>query len=171
MNKLKRYTLGRVTLAKTENSSLQGAGIVECDHGEFYRCADIDPLLESIGAGGVTGNIDALDAVIAQCEKVSNRLGIEDHEQAVLEGELTLANALRASAWELSLISTLAKNLKESIQKKTVEQHRAEFELWLSSVETRGATDFERYMEDGFYMDWDVQRAWISWKAARGITE
>lgn len=113
MNKLKRYALGRVTLAKTENSSLQGAGIVECDHGEFYRCADIDPLLESIGAGGVSGRITS----------------------------------------------------------KTLEQHRAEFELWLSNVETRGAADFERYMEDEFYMDWDVQRAWISWKAARGITE
>lgn len=57
MNKLKRYALGRVTLAKTENASLQGAGIVECEHGEFYRCADIDPLLESIGAGGVKGQI------------------------------------------------------------------------------------------------------------------
>lgn len=54
---IKRYTLGRVTLAKTENASLQGAGIVECEHGEFYRCADIDPLLESIGAGGVSGRI------------------------------------------------------------------------------------------------------------------
>ncbi|MEZ2742629.1 hypothetical protein ACBP93_08355 [Paenalcaligenes hominis] len=54
---IKRYTMGRVTLAKTDNSSLQGAGIVECDHGEFYRCADIDPLLESIGAGGVSGRI------------------------------------------------------------------------------------------------------------------
>lgn len=54
---IKRYTLGRVTLAKTENSSLQGAGIVECERGEFCRCADIDPLLESIGAGGVSGRI------------------------------------------------------------------------------------------------------------------
>lgn len=57
MNKLKRYTMGRVTLAKTENASLQGAGIVECENGEFYRCADIDPLLESIGAGGVSGRL------------------------------------------------------------------------------------------------------------------
>lgn len=57
MNKLKRYTMGRVTLAKTENASLQGAGIIECENGEFYRCADIDPLLESIGAGGVSGRI------------------------------------------------------------------------------------------------------------------
>lgn len=57
------------------------------------------------------------------------------------------------------------------LEEKTLEQHRAEFELWLSNVETRGAADFERYVEDGFYMDWDVQRAWISWKAARGITE
>lgn len=57
MNKLKRYTMGRVTLAKTENASLQGAGIVERENGEFYRCADIDPLLESIGAGGVKGQL------------------------------------------------------------------------------------------------------------------
>lgn len=57
MNKLKRYTMGRLTLAKTENASLQGAGIVECENGDFYRCADIDPLLESIGAGGVSGRI------------------------------------------------------------------------------------------------------------------
>lgn len=54
---IKRYTLGRVTLAKTDNSSLQGAGIVECENGDLYRCADIDPLLESIGAGEVSGRI------------------------------------------------------------------------------------------------------------------
>ncbi len=37
---IERYTLGRVTLAKTENSSLQGAGIVECENGEFVRYED-----------------------------------------------------------------------------------------------------------------------------------
>lgn len=161
MNKLKRYTLGRVTLAKTDNASLQGAGIVECDHGEFYRCADIDPLLESIGSGGVTGNIDALDAVIAQCEKVSNRLGIEDHEQAVLEGELTLANALRASAWELSLISKLAKNLKESTQQKTIKQHQAEFEEWTVNSTKKDS--------DGEYDHYHTSLEWQAWKAARGV--
>lgn len=166
---IKRYTLGRVTLAKTENASLQGAGIVECEHGEFYRCIDIDPLLESIGAGGVTGNIDALDAVIAQCEKVSNRLGIEDHANAVLDGDLTLAEALRASAWELTLIGTLAKNLKESIQQKTVKQHREEFELWM--------TDNGQYPRavsknlSGRYALAAAESAWETWKAARGITE
>ena len=57
MNKLKRYTLGRVTLAKTENASLQGAGIVECKNGEFVRYKDVENLLEAIGAGGVSGRI------------------------------------------------------------------------------------------------------------------
>lgn len=55
--KIKRYTLGRVTLAKTENSSLQGAGIVECENGEFVRHEEVESLLESIGAGGVSGRI------------------------------------------------------------------------------------------------------------------
>lgn len=54
---IKRYTLGRVTLAKTENSLLQGAGIVECVNGEFVRHEEVESLLESIGAGGVSGRI------------------------------------------------------------------------------------------------------------------
>jgi len=54
---IKRYTLGRVTLAKTENASLQGAGIVECKNGEFVRYKDVENLLEAIGAGGVSGRI------------------------------------------------------------------------------------------------------------------
>lgn len=57
------------------------------------------------------------------------------------------------------------------ITSKGIDEHRAEFEAWLSSVETMGATGFERHGEDGFYMDWDVQRPWIAWKAARGIKE
>ena len=57
MNKLKRYTLGRVILAKNENASLQGAGIVESETGEFVRYKDVENLLEAIGAGGVSGRI------------------------------------------------------------------------------------------------------------------
>lgn len=105
MNKIKRYAMGRVTLAKTDNSSLQGAGIVECENGEFYRCADIDPLLESIGAGGVSGRITS----------------------------------------------------------KTLEQHRAEFEV---SQEY----GLERCNE-GFYISINTMIAWSIWMAARGIKD
>lgn len=98
---IKRYTMGRVTLAKTDNSSLQGAGIVECERGEFYRCADIDPLLESIGAGGVSGRITnkTLDK-----HRVEFELWMSDngrYPQAVsknLSGRYTFAVA--ESAWE-----------------------------------------------------------------------
>lgn len=79
MNKLKRYTMGRVTLAKTENASLQGAGIVECEHGEFYRCADIDPLLESIGAGGVSGRVTGKTLGQHQAEFKSEWSEIQKH--------------------------------------------------------------------------------------------
>lgn len=100
---IKRYTLGRVTLAKTDNSSLQGAGIVECENGEFYRCADIDPLLESIGAGGVSGRII----------------------------------------------------------RKTLEQHREEFEAFQQH-------DLERCNE-GFYISISTMIAWSVWQATRGL--
>lgn len=52
---IKRYTLGRTTLAKTDKVALEGAGIVESPDGEFVLYADLEKLLESIGAGGVSG--------------------------------------------------------------------------------------------------------------------
>lgn len=45
---IKRYTLGRVTLAKTENASLQGAGIVEREQGELIRFDDYQRHLNTI---------------------------------------------------------------------------------------------------------------------------
>lgn len=52
---IKRYGLGRKALSSLADTSVYGPEIVEMPNGEFYRCADIDPLLESIGAGGVSG--------------------------------------------------------------------------------------------------------------------
>ena len=54
---IKRYGLGRKALSSLADTSVYGPEIVEMPNGEFYRCADIDPLLESIGAGGVSGRI------------------------------------------------------------------------------------------------------------------
>lgn len=51
---IKRYGLGRKALSSLADTSVYGPEIVEMPNGEFYRCADIDPLLESIGAGGVS---------------------------------------------------------------------------------------------------------------------
>lgn len=76
--KIKRYTLGRVTLAKTENSSLQGAGIVECENGEFVRHDEVESLLESIGAGGVSGRITSktIDEHRADFERFASSHGL-----------------------------------------------------------------------------------------------
>lgn len=132
--------------------------------GMYMLYADHMEIMESIGAGGVTGNIDALDAIIAQCEKISNRLGFDDYQEAVLEGDLTLAEALRASAWEVSLIGTLAKNLKEKVQQKTVEQHHKEFEGFLrsESAPLNPTSKLDQVM---------IGYAWNVWKAAKGIKE
>lgn len=166
---IKRYGLGAKAEKLTDESVQFGLmGIVERHDGEYYKASDIDAYLEVIGAGGVTGSIDALDAIIEQCEKISNRLGIKDHQEALLEGDLGLANALRASAWEVSLIGTLAKNLKEKIPEKTIEEHRAEFEQFANKHYFLSELPIEFDGEE--YSDGELNTAWESFQAARGLT-
>lgn len=167
---IKRYGLGRKALSSLADTSVYGPEIVEIPNGEFYRCADIDPLLESIGAGGVSGRVDVVNSMVDMLKEASAKADKEAIDAHNDYGQ-DVANVYKCVAWRVKVLLVRAEQIRDSVANKTIEQHRAEFELWLSSVETRGATDFERYMEDGFYMDWDVQRAWISWKAARGITE
>lgn len=47
--------------------------------GMYMLYADHMEIMESIGGGGVTGNIDALDAIIAQCEKKIQQKTVEQH--------------------------------------------------------------------------------------------
>lgn len=55
---IKRYGLGAKPEKLTDESVQFGLmGIVERPDGEYYRASDVDPLLESIGAGGVNGRI------------------------------------------------------------------------------------------------------------------
>lgn len=50
----------------------------------------------------------------------------------------------------------------------THDESRRDFEFWLSSEE-----DFNDYSVDadtGYYQDWQIQRAWFAWQAARKVT-
>lgn len=52
---------------------------------------------------------------------------------------------------------------------KAIEQHRAEFESWLTGFD--GNSLSTKRGTDGFYTHYPTQRAWQAWKAARGIKE
>lgn len=177
MIEIKRYGLGRARLSGEGDTSVYGPDIVEMEGGEYYKRSEVDAYMDAIGAGGVTGNIDLLDAIIDQCEMVSNRLGIKDHQEALLDGELTLANALRASAWEVSLIGTLAKKLKEKIPAKTIDEHRAEFEAGYAKLHqpaepvylSRSPVAFSPIGLGFLYNNHFTQHAWEIWAIARGI--
>lgn len=55
---IKRYGLGAKAEKVTDESVQFGlVGIVERPDGEYYKAADVDAILESIGAGGVNGRI------------------------------------------------------------------------------------------------------------------
>lgn len=55
---IKRYGLGAKADKVTAESVQFGlVGIVERPDGEYYKAADVDAILESIGAGGVNGRI------------------------------------------------------------------------------------------------------------------
>ena len=91
-----------------------GTGMVEWDSGDYVRYDEHQEIMESIGAGGVSGRIT----------------------------------------------------------RKTLEQHRAEFEEWADGE----GYDLYRHLDInhdpiGDYMDTLTEVAWSSWKAARGITE
>ena len=55
---IKRYGLGAKAEKITDGSVQFGpVGIVERPDGEYYKASDVDVILESIGAGGVSGRI------------------------------------------------------------------------------------------------------------------
>lgn len=55
---IKRYGLGAKAEKITDDSAQLGlVGIVERPDGEYHKVSDVDAILESIGAGGVSGRI------------------------------------------------------------------------------------------------------------------
>ena len=65
---IKRYTLGHATLIKGREVSLGGPNIIESPDGEFVLYEDVEALLESIGAGGVSGKRITQKGVISKSE-------------------------------------------------------------------------------------------------------
>lgn len=103
---IKRYGLGPKRLGGMADTSVYGPDIVEMKSGDYVRYEDYVAVLESIGAGGVSGRITS----------------------------------------------------------KSIDEHRAEFELWAGSKadKSRG---------ENYYKDSDTQYDWTIWKAAKGIAE
>lgn len=77
---IKRYDLGQICLGGQGNDTIYGPGIVERKDGDYVRYEDYAAAMESIGAGGVSG------------QKLMKRPPISDGEirQIALESGFTL---------------------------------------------------------------------------------
>lgn len=109
---IKRYSLTS-SQASSDNSASQGAGVFECENGEFVRYEDVKALLEAVEEG----DVDALDVIIDRSKSVASRLK-KDYESALTENELDLACALKAASLEIILMGSLAKKLKRNLKLK-----------------------------------------------------
>lgn len=77
---IKRYGLGAKAEKITDESVQFGlVGIVERPDGEYYKASDVDVILESIGAGGVNGQITSKTLEQHRAEFESNWGYIHSH--------------------------------------------------------------------------------------------
>lgn len=75
---IKRYGFGQKSIRVGSNTSINIPDLVEREDGDYYKAADVDAILESIGAGGVNGRITGktLDQHRAEFEKWAKSLDI-----------------------------------------------------------------------------------------------
>lgn len=108
---IKRYMLGRTTLAKTDKVTLEGAGIVESPDGEFVLYEDVEALLESIGAGGVSAKRITKKALEEHREEFESWAKSESYDIRFRHGYLS---AFTDAAWKAWLAASGATNTATS---------------------------------------------------------
>lgn len=57
MKPIKRYDLGSEIICKAGDCEISAPGIVEVENGAYIKYEDYEAVMESIGAGGVSGRI------------------------------------------------------------------------------------------------------------------